>query len=335
MAMIGDNEKYGLVALDGISIESALPESAELSKGLYFSRRSPLIPEPHWQEWVGTHFTERLDSGDLSLISKGPSASAGVLDIESLWHSERAFYFYFGLLVSGLTSASRKPLQVMGANEDGGVRIRSITDLDQPTMVEGAPLAQVGMEQLERAAAHADALQIIYSEAQYSRLKRLLQAYLVGATENFLDNRIHQFMRCVEGFILPNQGETTKQMGTRTVPFFTSDQRQLIKELYQIRSNVVHLHDPFKSIKSVDGATPREKDVNLHRYSFLAHSIARFLVDSLLADQKLWRHFVDDNALQKFWEHQLYTEWQSKLDVGDLRKQFNEHLVRCDIGEDG
>ena len=110
-------------------------------------------------------------------------------------------------------------------------------------------------------------------------------------------DRIHQYCRCIDGLILPDQGKTRQQFKSRTQLFIGAQYHSLMSELYDIRSAVEHLHvdrylEPFDRGVRLDLLTKEA----------IAEHIARTSLLKLLLDRSLLAHFTNSNVLAAFWK---------------------------------
>lgn len=331
--VIPKNFKYGLVALEGVVVAKSVPSQLELEPNLFILRQSPFPLGDHWREWVGSLFAERLEQADLFLVSRSSTLSAAILDDENRKLVKQAHYFHVALLIVKSFGCSSKPIKLTGSNEIGSVGVRQITELECPRRVHGSSFdgIEITEEDLRLAANISVAIGKIYQEKSFIRLKRVLRSFMVGVTESYPDLRLHQFVRCIEGFVLPDIGKTERQMKSRTEVFIGPRFHDLIGKIYDVRSDVEHLHDP---LGSVVGNLKKEKIVELLKLSFAVEGIARHLLLHLLKNPGLWPHFADDDALRSFWGGDSKIIWGSIFELSAHMNQFDDTYIPDDIDED-
>lgn len=207
------------------------------------------------------------------------------------------------------------------------------TEIECPRRVQGSGFDQIGITEadLRLAANISEVIGKIYQEKSFTRLKRVLRSFVVGATESYADLRLHQFVRCIEGFVLPDIGCTERQIKSRTEVIIGPSFHDLIGRIYGVRSNVEHLHDP---LGSVSGNSKRDRIVELLRLSFTVEGIARYLILHLLKSPSLWAHFADDVALLAFWNADPKATWGEQYDLAAHISEFSDMFIRDDIDED-
>jgi hypothetical protein len=139
-----------------------------------------------------------------------------------------------------------------------------------------------------------------------------------GSTEPKLqDDRLHQFVRCMEGLILPDQGSTRSQFVHRAQTFALANEAATVAlgQIYDIRSKVEHLHYPLSLIP---GNTVKEKEDLLYRRVRQADALARFAVRHVLESEALTEAFKTDENIDAFW-HQpdgdRVARWGDRLDL--------------------
>ena len=145
------------------------------------------------------------------------------------------------------------------------------------------------------------------------RLIRSAQCLIRGLESRSAVERIHQFVRCVEGVVRPRKGTTRKDFVTAVQSVLTNDHRKELEEMFGIRSADEHLHDPMEEI-SGNNPDARER-VLLHRAAE-AEAIARSFLTSVLENPKLRasRFPVDANA-EAYWSEEDTLLWGMPLDL--------------------
>jgi hypothetical protein len=101
-----------------------------------------------------------------------------------------------------------------GANEKGTAEVRQFGRIRRTFYrSRDMPSTPFGLDELRRAVPLSERMEIIDKEgASWRRFRRGIDSLNDGLTERSLqDSRIHQFVRVLEGLILPEQGKSTKQ----------------------------------------------------------------------------------------------------------------------------
>ncbi len=317
------NEKFSLICFPNINIDSRFPDFLELPHGFIATRSLPGELEEHWEEWLGSHTAKDMREGDLYIGCKSLSRNPEILDQENqnLQRSTRALYW--SLLISGWTRAHEAPINFTGAMQKSGLNVRRVSTMNQPKFIPGTPLAPwIGQDRLIQAAEYAKSLEQIYVTQDFKRFKRVINAFQLATEARLADTRLHQFIRCIEGFVLPRIGSTKRDFQHRTKLFLGHNHTELVGELYEIRNKAEHMHDVFDLFTEL---APHEKWERLFKRTFQAEFIAKHCMRRLLSDEKLWPHFLNDESLNKFWEldqKQQQDIWGNQIDIESEMKNF-------------
>lgn len=216
---IDPGHKYGMLALPSVVTAGDLPARLDLRDGLWAFTELPFgIPE-HWQGWIGSLRYRSLDEGDLFLVGGGPSEEPDVLNAENEHYVGCAFDLYLALLVVDHVFVHEDPSRLTGANREGEVDVRSIGQLEPPRWIEGAPFGRVTVAQLEDAATLVPAIVELRDSPHFQRLGRSFRAFYRAIRTQSLEEKVHQYLRCVEGFIVPEPGRTLARLRSRTELF--------------------------------------------------------------------------------------------------------------------
>jgi hypothetical protein len=128
------------------------------------------------------------------------------------------------------------------------------------------------------------------------RLRRCLGIYQAARSTLDLLDRIHQFTRCVEGLIVPEQGKTRKQFVSRTALFIGQGHGELMGELFDARSHFEHLHE-YRYLQEFDRVTR----IRLAELEAVSEWVARSCLSHILLSADLMAHFGSVEALNAFW----------------------------------
>lgn len=204
--------------------------------------------------------------------------------------------------------------------------------MDKSPVTPGTPNPPINQHRLAKAVELADAASALTSKRKHKRFWKILQGFYKGLISNEAEDRLHQFVRCIEGFIYPKTGKTGTHFKSRTELFIGTRHHPLMEQLYELRSAVEHLRDPLLDIP---GASPGDKLVALFRKSYEAESLARYCIERFVSRHNLWPYFEDDTALQQFWSPSFSDReklWGARLDIDQVSKAFIERRARIAIG---
>lgn len=294
---IDDGEKYALV---GLAVKLRGPPPPEhVTEELWALTNTSFEVPAEWRAWLGSIRTEEIAGCNLFLGSKIASKATGILDAESQLLENRVWRFYLGLLLSAMFSPAHRPILLTGSKRDGVTDVQQQSDLETPISQAFNPYPAITSSDIVAAAQmaqHIGTMSLDASDGRFWRIFRVLRIYVsTRAVAEQLD-RIHQFSRCIEGLIAPEIGKTKKQFMSRTELFIGPGHRDLMGEIFDIRSHVEHLHEN-RYLEFFDRATR----LDLLEKEAKVEYIARTSLARIVGRKTLWPHFGNTAALQKFW----------------------------------
>ena len=323
---IRENEKFGIVAVSDAFVENMTHEVA-LSDDTWVTSSLPFEVDDNWRTWIGSIQADQIEKSSLFIITKALSESPKVLDGENERLRDKAYKLYFGLLLTDYFCTYDRPIQLTGSKSDNGLDVRSIGKMDPSLSVPGTPFNKVDQIRLKKSKQLADAIESLPSKGRFSRFTKVIRSFYSGITSNFVEDRVHQFVRSIEGIIYPDIGKTEKQFKSRTELFIGPKHHQLMGELYRIRSAVEHSHDPFERAPGNDF---KEKLIYCFKKAYEAEAISRYCISRLLINKNLWPFFEDDQSLSDFWNKDISSKkniWGETFKIEQISRSFNEELI--------
>ena len=272
--MISAGEKFALIALPRANVAESVT-TISLNSYLWVMRCLPFEVADHWQRWIGEIRTKDLQVTGLFLLAKDRSQTPQ-RDSDNDQLMRRICYLFDALLIAQTPACPVTPFLLAGANADGDVSIRRISDLQRPVWCAFKQLAilkQIDDQTLRIAAKLAAAITVINETADYVRFKRAISAFFVGIHQGRWDERLHQFCRCIDGIILSRQGKGEADFTARTVFFIGGGHSEVTRQMYRMRSAVEHLR-PAETEAS-DKRTLREQRLCVIERALQAETIAR------------------------------------------------------------
>ena len=319
---IDDGEKYALVGLQ-VNLEGP-PPPERIAPSLRVLTATTFDVPPEWRDWLGSIRADQVEGSNLFLVSKLESTTPGVLDGENQSLQQRVQHFYAGLLLSAMFSPSHEPVMLTGAREDGAIGVRQQADLDCSAPQVFRPYPPIVAADIQLAAQLAQQLDAMGPDTEPAHLLRLLRTmniYLKTRTTSEILDRIHQYCRCIEGLILPAVGNTKRQFRSRTELFIGPTHHDLMGALYDIRSNVEHLHEN-RYLETFD----REVRLDLVAKEAIVEYIARSALARIISNDALWPHFGNSAALNAFWSLSLNEQrniWGDPIDPLEALAEFD------------
>lgn len=336
MNLIGPGEKYAVIVIPHALIDEKLPIYGDLDGELWFSRQPPFEFSKNWTEWIGTVRANRFKKASLFLISKGPSRKPDILDAENEYHRRKVGGLYWSLILSGFIYCYESPFSIIGGVGAGTFEIvRSVGEFPQPHVISWIVQKGINLRRLQRATKYAATIPDFEGSNRFDRFGRIMRAFYYGIISHHPPDSLHQFVRCVEGFIYPEAGSSTKQFKSRTELFLGPKFHDVAGELYEIRSAIEHLHDPFSAVKAKE---ERERRVILLVRSVQAEVLARYCIQRLLDEPTLRTYFETDTAIKEFWKKSQDEKnklWGEPLDFTTASQMIRPDLILDeDIGFD-
>ncbi len=334
MPIIRPDEKYAMVVLPNTILDENLPVLEQLADDLWFCTELPFEFPERWVEWIGTVKAEKLKRGSLFLIAKGPSKKPEIMDEENELYKRRAGSLYWALILSGFIFCYDQPFSIMGAvrNEEPGM-VRSVGEFAQPHVLSWMDPEKIDLERLSRATRYAVTIPEFEGPGKFDRFSRVMQAFHNGIiSHNPLDS-LHQFVRCIEGFVYPDKGVSTSQFKSRTELFLGPKFHEMAGELYEIRSKVEHLHDPASVVQA---KTERERRTIFLVRATQAEALARYCIQRLLEKPELRVFFETDEAIIQFWKlspTERCQLWGEPMEINAVERTIKRDLISdSDLG---
>ncbi len=293
---VEDGEKFAFVGLN-VKTEGLPPFEPFPPHFWIFTEKTFKVPS-HWREWIGSIRADEIRGCNLFLLSKLAASKPEVLDSESQELFRRASHFYSGLLLASPFSPGHKPIMLTGYRHEEGIEIRQQQDFERPVQGLVRFYPAVSSADIQLAARLAENIELLTAVALSDRwrLSQAISIYLRARSNNDILERIHQYCRCIEGFILPDKGDTTKRFKSRTEIFIGPHLHDMMGNIYEIRCDVEHLHeDKYRQVYH------RETMLDIVRKEAVIEYIVRTALARILGDKGLWTHFGNTSGLAKYW----------------------------------
>lgn len=298
MIAIPAGHKYATLALRVTHVTPRSTEPLDLGDDLWVTRELPVALPDHWRGWLGSIHVDELRGANLFLFSHSHADHPGVLDDENEQLKAAVHRLYFALLIAAPYFGHSNSTRMSGAHHDGELDVRNVEPYDDVLSAPGCHGAVLDDATFCLAKQVYDGLAQVEGNGEHDRIWRIVRAFYEALKDYQFGSRIHQLIRCVEGFVFPDEGQTRRQMTSRSELFLGPTQHVLVQTLFDIRSAIEHLHGPARI---VNDPNPREADLQLAEYSFKSEALARYCLRRIFTNPNLWPHFTDDTALAAFW----------------------------------
>jgi len=304
---------------------------AEPAPGFLATSELPLLLPDHWKERLGTLAYREIDQALLYLITT--SAEAPEVDGTGEENLQLKLYrFYVGLMISTDFFAHGRATLLTGEVVEKRATITGRSEYPPTSGILGAPAARITLGKLARAARIAAAIERLATGERHWRVARTITAFLEAARSRYLDEKVHQYLRVVEGFVHTGRTRIKKTFSERSQFFTNRHHKALLDELWDIRSVVEHLRGPYESIAA---PTERERRLLLIRRGLESEVLARYCLTVFLETQSLLPVF-EDALIEDFWrmpEKERRKLWQVCVDVQAFSEELLlDHLTDVDLG---
>ena len=322
-------EKFAIISLKGIDIADNMPAQLTLPNNYFASTKLPIQLDKHWKEWLGTILTKKIEKSRLHIGTKLNPNTPELLNNGNKILQNRVNYLYHSLFLTDFMHIHDKPITLTGVILETESYVNSVENYQKPSFITGnPPQPEIDRTFLKKAATIAGNIECLFdNKTDYKRIKRVLEVFLSGIHASFPDVRLHQFVRCIEGFIIPLKGSSKKKFKSQTELFVGTRNHNLMDELYELRSKAEHMHDVMEYF---EGTNQKANLLRFYQRVFVAEGIARYCIAQFLSKPALWDLFKNDSTIADFWnpENTKRQEiWGKEIDIIDLLKRFDPSYV--------
>jgi len=315
---VNQGENFYCQTFGDLWVPDEISTGVEIAPKVWAGRGLPVVPGEHWEKWLG-ELAFRGIRASMVLTGTAPQPKTGHFVNDEL--VEKFKCLTFGLILQGVPDY-REAYLIAGANETGDPDVRHFGYARVYYPARASKPLRVGRPELERAVFLAARLENIDNKGEdWRRLRRAIDALSKGSAEPYLqDERIHQFVRSLEGLILPRKAKTESQFIHRSQTFAIANANNAtaLKEIFGIRSKVEHLHH---ALDALQGASSEEKEDLLYRRNRQVDELARFAISRILEDDGLREIFRTEASIADFWhrkDHERAKLWGSRLDLDSI-----------------
>lgn len=217
---------------------------------------------------------------------------------------------YYGFLVAVPFFHHGRMTLFRGTGTDGGLEITDVDPYHRTWSIAGSPTVSVTSTRVRAAHNVAEALAFLDQSAAWPRFDRILRTFREGCEAPSGDERLHQFVRCTEGFVVP---WNRAQYRDRMAEFCVGRARRYLEELYSLRGSVEHLRGPYRGMPK--GLTHRRQLLRLFSRAMLAEVLARTLIMNVLMQPHVWPEFETFDQAEAFWKRKKRSDRRSLLPV--------------------
>jgi hypothetical protein len=242
-----------------------------------------------------------------------------VLDAENQALVQQVTDILNGMLLQGVPEF-RRGFVVNGAHRNGRLEIREHSSIRGLQPTAGLPPFLVGPGEIKRSLSLARRLRYIQNapRPEWGRLIRGVRTLLkANAESNEVGDRLHQFVRALEGLVNPRRLKNQSDFAHRgqTMAIASAAARNVLLQLYDLRSAVEHLNHPTDALV---GGTEAERITLVNQRTRQVDMLARFAFFRVLESSVLFNTFRSDKEIEAFRElpdHVRVRLWGDGLDV--------------------
>jgi hypothetical protein len=316
-----NNDKFAFVAI--VNAYSLLPKDLliQLADGTYVLDRIPLRVEDSWQKWIGTIRFDSLKKANVVLIRRFPSANPEALDSEHESLGRPIARLFYLLQLSGVLEYENAHL-IKGSIVGDVPQVRQMGELSRFLQTKGYSRLAVDINRLRRAVQLRESLDEIDAPPHTAkRVVRGLNVLMDGLQQRHGQERIHQFVRSLEGLIVPDIGNTRRQFAHRCQTFAKAGQnaKQILEEAFNMRSDTEHLNDWEDSLQTYP--SDNRENIALQRTRQMER-LACVAYSRILGDVKIRSWFETEQKQLEFWktidDRKRRDLWGEPLDLASI-----------------
>ena len=281
-----------------------------------------------WTTWLGSIRMEQLADSNLLIEAELPSRAPEILDQDSEDVGRLAHQAFMGLLLARNFVTFAAPTLLIGARWSRGSSVRKVVSLPQPVHEPAEISSDLQQDQLALAVRLGDKI-VRMSDRRLWRLNRSLHLYRQARCEPDGLERLHQYVRALEGAIKPpNKGGTTQNFVLRMADLAGEQHADLFKRLYERRGAVEHLRE-----HEILADYSREARLGLVRDEHAAEYLSRMVLARIVGNDRLSEHFGTADAVDTFWARDAAERreiWGAPIDPLQAHQGFDPEMLSND-----
>lgn len=333
MFELRNGEKFAFFLLSARHLDSHLPKNQQLESNLWVMDKFPLELDNFWKNRLGEFIIEDIQDSPLCIATKCETKKPEALDEENENLKKHVRSFLLGLLLSGYSHYSNRNILLSGSMIDDKPNVRSVNFEEFPIYQAGSPFDKIDVQRLELSKNIANALDKFELQNRrngsrtHKRIFRALHAYHSALHEEDLGERLHQFIRSIEGILLLKPREGKKQFSKKSELFLGNKLHEFSTELYTLRCVIEHLYGPYY----FEGSTPqREYRLKIWQRILECEAFARYCISSFILNERIWPFFKDEDSIREFWDlsdREKRELWGKEFELKQITDRLLLHVV--------
>ena len=312
-SMIQNGDKFSILCVHNLRRDRNLRDPIVLSATTTVLFSPPVELGDTWSRWLGSIKSEQLADSNFFIVARKHSDRPGIVDGEIEELSGEVKYVWHGILLHGV--AYQDHVHVLaGGFPEIQPEVRQSTG-ENPYYRSLGTIHRIDRDIILRGYEASRGLLGLFQPNRYSRIKRGVRALFAAIQGQSADDRIHQYVRAIEGVLKPGIGNTRRQFRHRCSATFTVNNkanREILENMYDLRSAVEHLH-------MVDTALERlpeqEREDTSYRRIRQAEALGLRIYRALAISESRSEKFIDDGSIEAFWsqqDHELRNAWDDE-----------------------
>ena len=308
-------EKFALLLSHLYPIEGLIVP-LQLNDQIWVFPSVPVTITEFWEEQLGSWIIDSLSKSNFCLVAKRHSDQPSVLDDINESLLECVEKIFECIMYQGIPNVEYI-YSFSGSNVSGKIDIRKFVQFDRIYPTEKSKPSRVTLHTLKQAIFMNKLYHcIFYTNKKYQRLQSGLHSLHRAIREDYLDFRIHEYVRALEALVKPRYGRTKDDFVYRcqTLAKACPAAPDILKDIYNLRSANEHLND---WLVPVDGSLRKANERLWQAENLTLRSYSK-----LLCNPSLLNRFQDDKAIDIFWSlpcHERKIEWNNPVDLRKLR----------------
>ena len=302
----------GIINLKTAFDSRSLVKEIFLNENILIKRDIKNLLDNTWSKWLGKNASERINNSNLFLIYLLDSENSDDNQKERTLAEAEIFLFFTSLIINDVFSNefTYKPYIISGIYDEEPITIQSFSELQYPVSLV-CPNNPISVNSLN------ETLQMYYQfreinnfANEYYRVIRGIKAFIKGIESKFFVDRIHMFIRSLEAFIFPPKGDTKREFKNRVSLLTKITDLDKLCLFYNIRSNVEHMHHPFKGLTKLS-------DEDLQKITFELEIISRIVIKYFLLNKDCWELFMDSKIEESWGDkgNKITSLWDLTIDL--------------------
>ena len=294
-----NQRKFGCISLPLRRIDrQSVRLPFEIASGLLLADSPPVELSEFWIDTLGSSELDAINEVEVWITATASTERAAILDHENHQLLDEAYWFLRAFILSGPTELISQHFMLTGSISDKGSDVRQVSRLDPPLFSTGVKPPVVDENRLYQAVSLHERLRPLYDTKTHPRFKRALHSFHDATQQHHLSQRLHNFVRSIDGLFDLPQGGSRKVFVERSKVICGDGFESDAGLLYDLRSVDEHLHPLHKAFPNAE----IEEDLrSIYRLCAVAEIYARELFVRVLSNPELIPHYEEDSSIKDLW----------------------------------